>query len=68
MNGAVRPSFKEKVAAYGTCGSCEQCTEPTEKNASTEKHAKRASQTEAKDSLLSLNGNDSRFFLLVAHL
>ena len=47
MNGAVRPSFKEKVAAYGTCGSCEQCTGPTRKNASAGKRAKCASQMEA---------------------
>jgi len=31
VNSIVRPSFKEIVAEYSTCGSREQCTRSTEK-------------------------------------
>ena len=75
MNCAVRPSFKKKVAEYGTCGSCEQCTGPIGKNASVEKLAKRASQMEAKSSYLfsptkylKFNGPSVFFFFFVGLL
>ena len=71
----MRPSFKEKVAKYGTCESREKCTGPTGKNASAEKLAKRASQMEAKSSYLfsptkylKFNGSFVFFFFFVGLL
>ena len=43
----MRPSFKEKVIEYGTCGSREHCIGPIGKNASVGKRTKCASQMEA---------------------